>query len=88
MQLALENSELIALILGGVCVAALAIIVVAPWRRIRSEPRIPDEVETRLLLGENPHAIAEEEDEAGRETDEGPKAEVFDLDRERRASGS
>jgi hypothetical protein len=88
-MLALETNQLVALVLGGVCVAALVIIVVAPWRKIRSEPKIPDEVETRLLLGESPAQIAEEEDETERrESDEGPKAEVFDLDPERRASGS
>jgi hypothetical protein len=69
-------------------VAALVIIVVAPWRRIRSEPRIPEEVETRLLLGESSAKVAEQEDEEEREADEGPKADVLDLDPDRRSSAS
>jgi hypothetical protein len=89
MHLAIETNQLVALILGGVCVAALVLIVVAPWRKVRSEPKIPDEVETRLLLGDDPVEIAEEEDEAERrESREGPRAEILDLDPERRSSAS
>ncbi len=89
MHIALETNQLIALILGGVCVAALVIIVVAPWHRIRAEPKIPDEVETRLLLGDDPAEIAEEEDEAERrEAHEGQRAEILDLDPERRSSAN
>ena len=89
MSIALETNQLIALILGGVCVAALVIIVVAPWHRIRAEPKIPDEVETRLLLGDDPAEIAEEEDEAERrEAHEGQRAEILDLDPERRSSAN
>jgi hypothetical protein len=87
MYLALETNQLIALIVGAVCLLALLVIVVAPWRRIRSEPPIPDEVETRLLLGEDPADIAEEEDEfESFELPSGPRAEVLDLDPERRSS--
>jgi hypothetical protein len=87
MYLALETNQLIALIVGVVCLLALVVIVVAPWRRIRSEPPIPDEIETRLLLGDDPREIAEDEEES--EADErpsGPRAEVLDLDPERRSS--
>ena len=42
---------------------AFLLIVVAPWRRVRSESRRLDrEVETRLLLGEDPEELAEELD--------------------------
>ena len=62
------------------------VIVVAPWRRIRSEPRMSNDVESRLLLGEDPKEIAEEEDEEEAEGPSGPRAEVLDLDPERRSS--
>jgi hypothetical protein len=87
MYLALETNQLIAMIVGVVCLLALLVIVVAPWRRIRSEPPIPDEVEARLLLGEDPADIAEDEDESRtREGPSGPRAEVLELDPERRTS--
>ena len=41
---------------------SLVVIVVAPWRRI-SPSRDPRRPETRLLLGDDPKEIAEEEDE-------------------------
>jgi hypothetical protein len=53
----------------------LILIAAAPWRRVRSESRRLDEdVETRLLLGEDPHELAEELDE---ETT--PSSSVADL---------
>jgi hypothetical protein len=85
MYLALETNQLIALIVGAACLLALLVIVVAPWRRIRSEPRIPDDVEARLLLGEDPAEIDGEEREHA-ERPSGPRAEVLDLDPERRTS--
>jgi hypothetical protein len=87
MYLALETNQWVAILVGVACLGALVVIVVAPWRRIRSEPRISDDVESRLLLGDDPKEIAEEEDEE--EVAEGPsspRAEVLDLDPERRSS--
>ena len=89
MSFALETNQLVALVLAVVCLAALAVIVVAPWRNVRAEPRIPDEVETRLLLGEDPAEIAEDEDEEESEGDDGPPEGadgVIELDPERRPS--
>jgi hypothetical protein len=86
MYLALETNQWVAILVGAACLAALLVIVVAPWRPIRSEPRIPNDVETRLLLGENPKEIAEGEDEEETEGPSGPRAEVLDLDPERRSS--
>jgi hypothetical protein len=87
MYLAIETNQLIALIVGGACLLALVVIVVAPWQRIRSEPPIPDEIETRLLLGDDPREIAEDEEESeAHERPSGPRAEVLDLDPERRSS--
>ena len=47
-------------------VTALVLIVVAPWQRIRQEPPLDEDVETRLLLGEDP-AELDRELEARRE---------------------
>ncbi|HEY4396765.1 MAG TPA: hypothetical protein VGO28_03760 [Acidimicrobiia bacterium] len=88
MSLALETNQWVAILVGVACLGVIVVIVVAPWRRIRSEPRIPGDVESRLLLGENPKEIAEEEDEEEAESPSGPRAEVFDLDPERRSSAS
>ncbi len=43
-------------ILGAV-VLGLFVVLVAPWRRIRSEAPLSDEVQARLLLGEDPADI-------------------------------
>jgi hypothetical protein len=87
MYLALETNQWVAILVAVACLAALVLIVVAPWRRIRAEPRIPKYVETRLLLGEDPKEIAEEEDEEEEgERPSGPRAEVLELDPERRSS--
>jgi hypothetical protein len=86
MYLALETNQWVAILVGVACLGALVVIVVAPWRRIRSEPRIPDDVESRILLGEDPREIAEEEDKEKAEGPSGPRAEVFELDPERRSS--
>jgi hypothetical protein len=88
MSLALETNQWVAILVGVACLGVIVVIVVAPWRRIRSEPRIPGDVEARLLLGDSPKAIAEEEDEEEAEGPSGPRAEVFDLDPERRSSAS
>jgi hypothetical protein len=86
MYLALETNQWVAILVGAACLAALLVIVVAPWRRVRSEPRIRGDVETRLLLGDDPREIALEEDEEAAEGPSGPRAEVFELDPERRSS--
>lgn len=86
MYLALETNQWVAILVGVACLGVLVVIVVAPWRRIRSEPRIPDDVESRILLGEDPREIAEEEDKEKAEGPSGDRAEVFDLDPERRSS--
>jgi hypothetical protein len=86
MYLALETNQWVAILVGAACLAALVAIVVAPWRRVRAEPPIPDDVEARLLLGEDPKEIAEQEDEQKAEGPSGPRAEVFELDPERRSS--
>ncbi|MGH9024873.1 MAG: hypothetical protein ACRDWD_01970 [Acidimicrobiia bacterium] len=47
-------------VIAVLSVVGLVLIVVAPWRRVRAEPPLPEDVESRLLLGESPEAIAED----------------------------
>lgn len=84
MTLAIHNGVLLAILLAIVCIVAIALIVVAPWKRVREEPPIPDDVEARLLLGEPAEEIVEEEveeEEEARGKREG--GEVFDFDPQR-----
>ena len=58
------DDSLFAAISVGVCLAAIALIIIAPWRRVRDEPRLERDIETRLLLGENPDDVAAAADAA------------------------
>jgi hypothetical protein len=58
----------------GLSVLVLLLIVLAPWRRVREEARLDQEVETRLLLGEDPDELAHELDE--RAAQRAPVAEL------------
>lgn len=87
MVFGLEANQWAAIFLGIASLAALLVILVAPWRRVRAERALPDEVESRLLLGDDPEKIAEEEEVS--ELDEHPssaRADVLELDPERRSS--
>jgi hypothetical protein len=55
-------------VIGALSVVALLLIVIAPSRRVREEPPLDDEIQARLLLGEDPAEIDEEleHDAAGR----------------------
>ncbi len=44
----------------GASIAALAIIVIAPSRRVRAEPPLPKDVAYKILLGEDPDQPTEE----------------------------
>jgi len=84
MNLALHTVSAIALALVVLCVLVLSAIIVAPWKGVRREPPLDDEVETRLMLGHDPAEIAEDEDEA-EAAEAREKAEtVVNLDREDR----
>lgn len=73
----------IAVILGiAIAVAAaagIALIAIAPWRRVREEPPLDEDIESRLLLNEDPKQIAADQDraEAARAAE---LAEVRDLE--------
>jgi hypothetical protein len=60
-------------------VVVLVLLVWAPWKSVRREPPLPDDIETRLLLGEDPQQIAAEEDAAEARA---LRASVIDLPRE------
>ena len=57
-----------AVVLAGLAfllgVVVLVLLVCAPWKSVRNEPPLPDDVETRLLLGEDPAQIAADQDAA------------------------
>ena len=61
----------------GVSVVALLVIIVAPWRTVRSEPPLAKEIESRLLLGEDPDEI--DRDLATRETPPAPVNPCYRL---------
>ena len=47
----------------GLSLVVLLVIVVSPWPRLEKEPRrLDDDVETRLLLQEDPEELADELD--------------------------
>lgn len=56
-------------------VALILLVVVVPWRSVRDEPPLDRDVETRLLLGEDPAKIAADVDAANAR-----RAPVVDLD--------
>jgi len=63
----------------GASLVILLLIVLAPWPRVRDESRRLDpEVETRLMLHEDPETLAEELDEAD------PPPPVAELRRDER----
>lgn len=49
-------------IVVGLSAATIVVIVWAPWRKVRAEQPLPETVESRILLGEDPDAIAREID--------------------------
>ena len=67
----LELTTTVLVIIAIACVVVLVLIIVAPWRRVRAEPPLDRDVETRLLL----HRPNPEE-----ETGEMPTTRVRSLD--------
>jgi hypothetical protein len=62
--LAVDATLVIAVSGCVLAVVALVLLVWAPWKSVRGEPPLPEDVETRLLLGEDPEAIAADADAA------------------------
>ncbi len=61
-----------------VSVVALVLIIVAPWRTVRREAPLADEIESRLLLGEDPDEI--DRDLASREPSGAPVTDLPSAD--------
>jgi hypothetical protein len=49
--LAVSSSAVLLVAIGILSLVVLALIVVAPWKRVRDEPPLDKDVETRVLLG-------------------------------------
>ena len=62
--LAADTAVVLAGCLSLLGVVVLVLLVWAPWKSVRNEPPLPYDVETRLLLGEDPDEIAADEDAA------------------------
>ena len=60
--LAVSTASIIVGIAVVVGVVFLVLLIVAPWTSVRAEHPLDEEVETRLLLGEDPRQIAADED--------------------------
>ncbi|MFA5882781.1 MAG: hypothetical protein WDA60_02925 [Acidimicrobiia bacterium] len=68
------------LIVGGAVVLAAVVflaIVLAPWKSVRSEAPLDTDIETRLLLGEDPAQVAADADAA---ESQHPGVHVLDPD--------
>jgi hypothetical protein len=76
--LAVSTASIIVGIAVVVGVVFLVLLIVAPWKSVRAEPPLDEEVETRLLLGEDPKQIAADED-----AEDARLAPVRDLDGDR-----
>ena len=55
---------MIGVIIIAACLGVIALIVIAPWRRVRDEPPLDETTQTRLLLGEDVDQIAADADAA------------------------
>jgi hypothetical protein len=66
------------LVVGGLVVLAAVVfllLVLAPWKSVRDEQPLDPDIETRLLLGEDPAQVAADADAA-----EARRASVVDID--------
>jgi sensor histidine kinase regulating citrate/malate metabolism len=61
MTIALNHWHVASIVLAGMSAAVVLLIVIAPWRSIRREHPLDDRIESRILLGDDPAAIAEDE---------------------------
>lgn len=70
-------ANVVLVVAGGIAALSaviLVLVVFAPSRRVRSEPRLDEEIETRLLLGEDPEDLDREL--AARDEETTPVAEL------------
>ncbi len=70
-MLALQTWKTVAILLAALSFLTLLLIVIGPTRAVRREPPLDDDVESRILLGEDAAQIEEEiEEEEQHETEE------------------
>jgi hypothetical protein len=70
-MLALQTWMTVAIVLAAISALTLLLIIIGPTRTVREEPPLDDDVETRILLGEDAAQIEEElEEEEQREEPE------------------
>lgn len=62
----------IAVLAAVASACAVLVIVIAPWRRVRQDGPLPPDTQTRLLLGEDPAAVAADEDATSAEPPRSP----------------
>lgn len=75
--LALDTVVWVGMIVA-LAVVAFLLILVAPWKGVRREQPLDTDIETRLLLGEDPATVAADADAA-----EARRARVYELDADR-----
>ena len=66
-MLAVDWEPFVGVAAALIAVAIVVVVIAAPWRGVREEPALDDDVQARLLLGEDPEEIErdlEEEEEA------------------------
>jgi hypothetical protein len=78
LMLALQTWKMVAILLAAVSALALLVIVIGPTRAVRREPPLDDDIESRILLGEDAAQIEEEleEEEEQQEEQEGAGADA------------
>lgn len=62
MALVANGTAVLAGVFAALAIGVFVLVVVAPWKSVRREGPLDPDVEARLLLGEDPAAIAADED--------------------------
>jgi hypothetical protein len=73
-MLAVDWEPLVGVAAALFAVGIVLVVIAAPWRRVREEPPLDDDVQARLMLGEDPEEI-----ERDLEEEEAESAQVSDL---------
>ena len=60
--LGVHIAVLLAVVVVVLAVTVLVLIVAPPWRSVRDEPPLDEDIESRLLLGEDPEKVAADVD--------------------------
>ena len=73
-MLAVDWAPLVGGLAGVFAVGITLVVIAAPWRRVREEPPLDDDVQARLMLGDDPEEIERDLEDEDEET-----APVSDL---------